>query len=67
MAGGADSKDSVSSVREKSRKMQLNNLTQGIWHNMVLKARLLLCLTAYPICLYYSSIFLFFFSKSTNF
>lgn len=29
--------------------MQLNNLTQGIWLNMVLKARLLLCLTACPI------------------
>lgn len=48
-AGGMDSEDSVRSVREKARKMQLNNMTQGIWLNMVLKARLLLCLTACPI------------------
>lgn len=48
-AGGVDSEDSVRSVREKARKMQLNNMTQGIWLNMVLKARLLLCLTACPI------------------
>lgn len=57
-AGGMDSEDSVRSVREKARKMQLNNMTQGIWLNMVLKARLLLCLTACPIV---SSFFLLLF------
>lgn len=57
-AGGMDSEDSVRSVREKARKMQLNNMTQGIWLNMVLKARLLLCLTACPIA---SSFFLLLF------